>query len=226
MSAAGTISLRGSGNTSFDDFHLMSDERLVAVAKKGQRAAFDDLYKRHVERMFRVAHRITRNHEDAEDAVQDCFFNAFLHLKSFDGRSRFSTWLTRIAINGALMKLRKNHASREIPMDEPGEMNELLSEHRLAESSLNPEERCAKGEREAILRRAIANLRPGIRKAIEIHMLQGCSLEETAEVLGTSVPAVKARVFHAKAALRKASPLQFIVPSIWTNSEPSFDAAR
>ena len=79
----------------------------MAVAKKGRGTAFDELHNRHGAKMFRVVHRITRNRQDAEDAVQDCFLNAFIHLKSFDGRSRFSTWLTRIATNAALMKLRK-----------------------------------------------------------------------------------------------------------------------
>lgn len=89
----------------------------AAISKMGHSGAFDDLYKRHAEKMFRITCRITRNREDAEDAVQECFLNAFLHLKSFDGRSRFSAWLTRIAMNAALMKLRKKPPSREVPID-------------------------------------------------------------------------------------------------------------
>jgi len=175
----------------------------VAAAKNGHSGAFDDLYKRHAEKMFRVTYRITRNREDAEDAVQECFLKVFLYLKNFDGRSRFSTWLTRIAMNAALMKLRKNHASREVSIDWSVETSELFSEHQSSDVSPNPEERCSKSEREAILRDAIAKLRPRIRKALEIHKLQERSLEETADVLGTSVAAVKARVFHARAALRR-----------------------
>src|SRR5260370_171682 len=192
MSAAGAISLNWekSGNASSDDLRVVSDERLVAAAKTRHSGAFDDLYKRHAEKMFRITYRIIRNREDA---VQECFLNAFLHLKNFDGRSRFSTWLTRIAMNAALMKLRKNHASREVPIDESAETSELRSEHQLSDFSPNPEEHCTKSEREAILRDAIAKLRPKIRKAVEIHKLQECSLEETAEVLGTSVVAVKGR---------------------------------
>src|SRR5260370_5193667 len=121
MSAAGMISLnwRRGGNASSDDLCVVSDETLVAAAKNGHSGAFDDLCKRHAEKMFRISYRITRNREDAEDAVQECFLNAFLHLQDFDGRSRFSTWLTRIAMNAALMKLRRNPSSRQTPVNDP-----------------------------------------------------------------------------------------------------------
>src|SRR5260370_12644185 len=135
MSAAGAISLNWekSGNASSDDLRVVSDERLVAAAKTGHSGAFDDLYKRHAEKMFRITYRIIRNREDAEDAVQECFLNAFLHLKNFDGRSRFSTSLTRIAINSALMRLRKNHAAREGSIDHSVQTSELCSEHQLSD---------------------------------------------------------------------------------------------
>jgi len=228
MSAAGAISLDWgrSGNTSSDDLCAVSDQRLVAAAKIGRSGAFGDLYKRHAEKMFHITYRITRNREDAEDAVQECFLSAFLHLKSFDGRSRFSTWLTRIAMNAALMKLRKNHAFREVPIDETAATSELRSEQQLLDSSPNPEEHCTNSERRAILRDAIAKLRPRIRIALDIHELQECSLKKTAKVLGISVPAVKARLFHAKAALRRTPQLQFAVPPICANREPASHAAE
>jgi RNA polymerase sigma factor (sigma-70 family) len=228
MSAAGVISLnwRRDGHASSDDLCVVSDERLVAAAKIGHKGAFDDLYQRHAEKMLRITYRITRNRQDAEDAVQECFLNAFLHLKNFDGRSRFSTWLTRIAMNVALMKLRKNHASREVPIDESEETSELRSEQQLSDLSPNPEDRCAKSERDAALRDAIAKLRPSIRKALEIHTLQECSLQETATALGISVAAVKARVFHARAALRRTPQLRFVLPSIWANRKSVSHLAR
>lgn len=228
MSATGAIALnwRRGGNGSSGDLCAVSDERLVAAAKIGHKGAFDDLYKRHAKKMLRITHRITRNREDAEDAVQECFLNAFLHLKNFDEKSRFSTWLTRIAMNAALMKLRKNHASREVPIDESAETSELRSEQQLSDASPNPEERCTKREREAILRDAIAKLRPSIRKALEIYNLQECSLEETATVLGISVAAVKARVFHARATLRRTPRLRFVLPSTWANRELVSHLAR
>jgi RNA polymerase sigma factor (sigma-70 family) len=213
MSAAGAISFnwRRDGHASSGDLGIVSDERLVAAAKIGHTGAFDDLYQRHSKKMLRITYRITRNRQDAEDAVQECFLNAFLHLKNFDGRSRFFTWLTRIAMNAALMKLRKNHASREVPIGVSVETSELCSEHQVSDFSTNPEELCTKSERETALRDAIAKLRPSIRKALEIHKLQERSLEETATVLGVSVVAVKARVFHARAALRRTPRLRFVL---------------
>src|SRR5260370_9458634 len=116
MAGGGWISFnwRRDGHASTDDLCVVSDERLVAAAKIGHKGAFDDLYQRHAEKMLRITYRITRNRQDAEDAVQECFLNAFLHLKNFDGTSRFSTCLTRIAFTSALMKLRKTRNSREI----------------------------------------------------------------------------------------------------------------
>ena len=152
--------------------------------------------------MFRVTYRITRNREDAEDAVQDCFLNAFLHVRSFHHKARFSTWLTRIAINAALMKVRKNLASREVQMEEHLHATELLSEHQLPDSSLTPEECCAKNEQEAIVKNAVSKLRPRIGKVVEFR-LQEHSLGETAEILGISVGTAKTRLFHARTALRQ-----------------------
>ena len=227
MATAGLITSnkKRSGNALGDDHRVMSDERLVAAAKRGDTSAFDALCKRHTEKIFRMTHRITRNREDAEDALQECFLNAFIHLRSFDGRSRFSTWLTRIAMNAALMKLRKNHCHQEVSREEPPAIGDLRPENRLADSSPNPEERFAKAERDTILRDAIAKLRPGIRKAIDTQ-LQDCSLDETAEILGISVTAVKARLFHARAALRQLPQLHLVVPSIWTISQSSAFVVR
>ena len=182
---------------------LISDEGLVAVAKMGHRTAFDELHKRHAAMMFRVAHRITRHREDAEDAVQESFLNAYVHLKTFEEKARFSTWLTRITCNAALMKVRKNRLSREVPIEEPAEPSDFRPVDRLKDSSPNPEEICAKGEQQAILRDAIAQLRPRLRKAVELYHLRGCSFHETAKVLGISIAATKGRVFHARATLRE-----------------------
>lgn len=186
-----------------DALQLMSDEGLVAVAKMGDRTAFDELHKRHAAKMFRVAHRITRHREDAEDAVQESFLNAYVHLKNFEGRARFSTWLRRIASNAALMKVRRNRVSHEVPTVEPSERFESRPEEKLEDSSPNPEETCAKGEQESALRDAIAKLRPALREAVELYELLECSLHETANVLGISIAATKGRLFHARATLRR-----------------------
>jgi RNA polymerase sigma-70 factor (ECF subfamily) len=162
----------------------MNDDGLVAVAKMGNETAFDELHKRHAERMFRVARQITRRREDAEDAVQECFLSAYAHLKRFDGRARFSTWLTRIAINAALMKVRKNRISREMSLEDTAETVELRPDYKLTDSSPNPEEICAKRERDAVLRESIARLRPKLQKTVALYQLQECSMHETAKALG------------------------------------------
>jgi RNA polymerase sigma factor (sigma-70 family) len=215
MASSGLANSRAFSN---QDLQRLSEERLVADAKIGRPAAFDELCKRHAKKLFCVAHRVTRNREDAEDAVQDSFLSALLHLERFDGRSQFSTWLTRIAINAALMKLRKGRASREVPMEEPGESSEHWQQQ-AADSTLNPEERYAEQERARVLREAVAGLKPDIRKVVEIHRLQELSLDETAEVLGISLAAAKGRMFHARAALRRMSPLKSVFSPIWARSE-------
>jgi RNA polymerase sigma-70 factor, ECF subfamily len=189
---------------------LISDEGLVAVAKMGHRTAFDELHKRHAAKMFRVAHGITRHREEAEDAVQESFLSAYVHLRNFEERARFSTWLTRITSNAALMKVRKNRLSREVPVEDPAEPLEFRPVDKLKDSSANPEEICPKSEQQSILRDAIAKLRPTLRKAVELYQLQECSLHETAKVLGISAAATKGRVFHALATLRRRHKKYFL----------------
>jgi len=227
MATSGLISsnCKNSDNSLSDDPHTVSDERLVAVAKSGDASAFDKLCQRHAQKILHMTLRITRNREDAEDAVQECFLSAFIHLKGFDARSRFSTWLVRIAMNAALMKLRKNRACHEVPAAEPVEISELGLEHRLADPSPNPEERYAKSERAAILRDAVAELRPGIRQAVEIQLQQDCTVDQTAKNLGISLPAAKARMFHARAALRRRLQSSLVAPAIWANSGSNSYAA-
>ena len=193
-----------------DSTRFMSDEVLVAAAKMGHRTVFNELHKRHAERMLRVAQRITRHREDAEDAVQESFLSAYLHLKSFDGRARFGTWLTRIAINAALMKVRKNRRSHEVPLENPEESFNSDMKHSLETRGQNPEEICANSERNATLRDAIGKLRPLLRNAVELYQLQELSLHETAKALGISTAATKGRLFYARAALRGRKELKAI----------------
>ena len=189
---------------------FMSDDLLVAASKMGHGTAFNELHKRHAGRMLRVARRITRHREDAEDAVQESFLCAYLHIKSFDGRARFGTWLTRIAINAALMKVRKNRKSREVPLENPAKSFNSDTKRNLETRGQNPEQICAKSEREAILRDAIGKLRPSLRNAVELYQLQELSLHETAKALGISTAATKGRLFHARAALRGRKELEAI----------------
>ena len=190
------------------DLRAWSEEQLIAAAKTGRRAPFGELCERHVKKVFRVIHRITRNREDAEDALQDCLLNAFAHVKDFDERSRFATWLTRTAINAALAKLRKNHWKRELPMNEPNPPCELERHSEIQDDAPDPEETYRLRERKEILITAILGLRPRTRRVVELHQLQEHSLRETAQILGISTAAVKARMFHARVALHRMPLLQ------------------
>lgn len=183
------------------------EESLVSAAKRGHQAAFGELCERHSKRVFHTMLRITKNREDAEDALQDSLLSAFIHLGSFDGRSSFSTWLTRIAINSALMKLRKNRGNREVSMDEPTGTGDTSPRFEPIDWQPDPEARYVQGERRRIVVGAISALRTNLRQVVEIRELQEGSLRETAERLGISVAAAKARLFHAKAALRKSPKL-------------------
>ena len=181
---------------------------LVAAAKRGHRAAFGELCEFHAKRIFHTLFRITKNREDAEDALQDSFVSALIHLEDFDGRSTFSTWLTRIAINSALMKLRKNRGSREIPMDEPTGGGDALLRFEPADGHPDPEEQYVQQERQKVVAGVVRGLRPTLRNVIEIREFQEGSMKETAQKLGISLAAAKARLFHARAALRKAPRLR------------------
>ena len=192
-----------SDTSAVSDLRAWSEEQLIAAAKTGRPAPFGELCERHVKKIFRVIHRIMRNREDAEDAVQDCLLNAFTHVKDFDERSRFATWLTRIAINAALAKLRKNHWKREIPMSEPNPPGELERHSEIQDDAPDPEETYRLRERRQILNSAILGLRPRARRVVELHQLQEHSLTETAQILGISTAAVKARMFHARVALHR-----------------------
>jgi RNA polymerase sigma factor (sigma-70 family) len=194
--------------TSASNLRAWSEEQLITAAKGGRRAPFGELCERHMKQVLRVAHRIVRNREDAEDAVQDCFLNAFVHLKGFDGRSQFGTWLTRIAINTALMKLRKNRWAREIPMDELNPSPDPTGQREFRHLAPDPEESCSLRERERILKSAISALRPRARNVVELIYLQEHSIRETAQILGISTATVKARMFHARVALHRMPALQ------------------
>ena len=192
------------------DLRVWSEEQLIAAAKTGSRAPFGELYERHAERVFRVIYRIMRNREDAEDAAQECFLNAFVHLKDFDGRSQFATWLTRIAINAALMKLRKNRAAREVPIEEPNPSSEPVAQREFRHEAPDPEQSCSLRERKRMVESAISGLRPRTRNVVELIHLQEHSVRETAQILGISTGAVKSRMFHAKIALLRMPLLQSI----------------
>src|ERR1700716_2755221 len=202
-----------SGTSAVNDLRAWSEEQLIAAAKSGRRAPLGELCERHMKQVSCVTRRIMRNREDAEDAAQQCFLNAFVHLKDFDGRSQFATWLTRIAINAALMKLRKNRGAREVPMDEPNPSFESVAQREFRDDAPDPEESCSLRERRRIVKSAISALRPRARNVVELFHLQEHSIRETAQILGISTGAAKARMFHAKIALHRMPLLQSVVSS-------------
>src|SRR6266404_91728 len=187
-----------------------NDARLLAAAKSGHSVAFGELFNRYKRRIFHLAQRIMRNHEDAEDVVQEAFQLAYVHLHDFQGGARFSTWLSRIAINVALMKLRKKARKVEISIDEHSESEDMSFRDAVTDLAPNPEEHCLRQERSRILREALAELRPNARRVLELYELEGRSMKEIAERLGISIPAVKARIFHARPKMRRELDQYFI----------------
>jgi RNA polymerase sigma-70 factor, ECF subfamily len=178
-----------------------SDGALVAAAKRGDTQAFEELVLRHKQRVLAVAQRITNNREDAEDVAQESFHKAFLHLGAFQERSQFSTWLTRIAINEAYMLLRRRRGFLEVLPESPDDSVKSGSES-FVDQSPNPEESCWRRERTELLTEAINRLGPKIRRTILLRDIEERSAKETAQILGTSITAVKARVFQGRRKLR------------------------
>jgi RNA polymerase sigma-70 factor, ECF subfamily len=176
---------------------------LVVAAKRGHRQAFEVLIARHQQRILAVARGFTRIREDAEDIVQESLQKAFVHLHKFEGKSSFSTWLTRIAINEALMLLRRGRRLREVSIDDLSGNEESALPREIRDSRAGPESAFLQGERNRILSAAMNKLTPRIRKAIELRELGELSTEEAARVMGLSVQAVKTRVFHGRRKLHQ-----------------------
>jgi RNA polymerase sigma-70 factor, ECF subfamily len=179
------------------------DMTLVAAAKNENREAFEILVERHARRVFFAARRMTRTREDAEDVAQQSFQKAFIHLRQFEGKSSFSTWLTRIAINEALILLRKSRGLREVLINDLTEGEETLFALEISDSGPNPEDSYSQRERQRILFLALNELPHGMRKAIQLRELGERSTEETARIMGISAGAVKTRLFHGRRKLRE-----------------------
>jgi len=192
-----------------------AERTLVVAAKNGDEQAFEALFERHQQKVLRIVLRYTRVREDAEDIVQQSFHKAFMHLCRFEGRSSFSTWLTRIAINEALMFLRSMGAVREVSMDDAGDAEGSATSLEIPDSRQDPEASYLQRERAGVLLSALKDLRPPMRRAFELRELAEFSTKQTAEQMGLSVGAVKARLFHGRKKLRErlqrymASPRAF-----------------
>jgi RNA polymerase sigma-70 factor (ECF subfamily) len=176
---------------------------LLAAARAGDTAAFEQLVARHERRLHRVAQRITRNREDAEDAVQGSLLQAFVHLRTFRGDSQFSTWLTRIVVNQALMNLRRSRSKNEVSFGERTKTEEPFFDWEMADLGLSPEEDCARRELQQILTGVIAGLKPSFRMVFQLRYLNQLSTNATAETLNLPISTVKTRLHRARMELRR-----------------------
>jgi RNA polymerase sigma-70 factor, ECF subfamily len=177
--------------------------QLVNAAKAGNMGAFEDLVRRYDRNVFRIAQHITQNREDAEDVVQDAFLKAYQNLGQFQGQSKFYTWLVRIAVNEALMKLRKRRPERFVSLDEDVKTEEDSMPREIADWSPNPEQQYNQAELKDILGKTIQGLPAGFRTVFVLRDVEGLSTEETAEALELSIPAVKSRLLRARLQLRE-----------------------
>jgi RNA polymerase sigma-70 factor (ECF subfamily) len=181
---------------------------LVSAARVGSDAAFAELREIYSQRVYRQLLTITKNREDAEDALQDAFLRAYLALHTFEGRSSFYTWLTRIAINCAMMILRKRRIRPEISFNHPNDVEEDNVVFQFRDAGPTPEQTCVQRQLCARLLRSIRKLQPPLRKVIELQMKQSCSVREIAQTLDISEAAVKSRLLRARARLTAAGALR------------------
>ena len=176
---------------------------LVQAAKRGDDSAFEELVRRYDRNVFRIAQHITQNREDAEDVVQEAFLKAYGNLAQFQEQSKFYTWLVRIAVNEALMKLRKRKPERTVSLDEDIKTEDDSLPREIADWSPNPEQQYNQSELREILSKTIQGLPPGFRTVFVLRDVEGLSTEETAAALELSVPAVKSRLLRARLQLRE-----------------------
>jgi RNA polymerase sigma-70 factor (ECF subfamily) len=188
------------------------DATLVAAAKDGHGEALEILIQRNQRQALGIALRLTRVREDAEDILQQSLQKAFFKLHQFEGRSSFSTWLTRIVINEALMWQRRKLSASVEPLNDP-RMTDEASLLDFPDPGPSPEEICMRREREQILSAAMCELTPGVRAAIELCEFDELSARETAQAMGLSVSAIKSRLFHGRRRLGKL--LQGLMKSAW-----------
>lgn len=179
------------------------EQALVERARAGDAQAFTTLVNKYERKIFRLAKHITQNDEDAEDVLQESFLKAYSNLDTFQGQSKFYTWLVRIAVNESLMKLRKRKSDRTVSLDEPHETDEDTVTREIAVWDDDPEKKYSQEELRDILSKAVDGLKPGFRTVFVLRDIEELSTEETAEALGISVPAVKSRLLRARLQLRE-----------------------
>lgn len=175
---------------------------LVTRARSGEMSAFNELVRKYERKIYRLAKNITQNDEDAEDVLQETFLKAYEHLAGFQGNSKFYTWLVRIGVNEALMKLRKRKSDRTVPLDEPVDTGEETVVREIAVWD-DPEQKFSQDELGRILNEAVDSLKPAFRTVFVLRDIEELSTEETAQALNISIPAVKSRLLRARLQLRE-----------------------
>jgi RNA polymerase sigma-70 factor, ECF subfamily len=177
-------------------------EHLVSAAQSGSSAAFGELWEIYSPRLYRRLLSITKNREDAQDALQDAFLHAYRALPAFEGRSSFYSWLTRIAINSALMVLRKRRTRAEVSFDCPFETEEQTFEFEVEYEGPNPEQICDHHQRCARVQNSMVKLRPRLRRVLEMQLRES-SIKEIAVTLHVSEATVKSCLSRARAQLKR-----------------------
>ena len=196
--------------------HSAADIDLVRSAKRGEMAAFEELVRRHTQRVFSIACHITRSHEEAEDVSQETFLKAFLHLNAFEERAQFSTWLTRIAINAALAVARSSRVKTASAEEPEWETSSALDE--VSEWRANPEQLYSRSQLRQLLQQALETLPQAYSTVFLLRDIQGLSILETATALQLSVSAVKTRLLRARLQLRGTLSKSFIQRGLRLNT--------
>lgn len=180
----------------------VADLELVTRTRAGDRAAFDELVNRHASKVFRLARHITRNDADAEDVLQDAFYKAYSKLDQFNEEAQFYTWLVRIAVNEALMRLRKKRNSKTVSLDAEIETDDGNIRREAESLDDDPEQEFSRDQTRRMLETAIDSLEESYRTVFVLRDVEGLSTQETADMLELSVSAVKSRLLRARLQLR------------------------
>jgi len=184
--------------------HLANEPALLSAARHGNNEAFSVLVRQYQGNIYRLAFKITQNHEDAEDSLQEALLKAYCNLNSFQGGSRFYTWLVRIAMNEALMKLRKRRSDRQLPLEDVvAQSDGNPAPREIEDHRANPEAQYAEVEMQETLSEVLRSVSPRLSNAFVLRNVEDYSVKETAEKLGLSVPAVKSRLVRARGRLRQ-----------------------
>jgi RNA polymerase sigma-70 factor (ECF subfamily) len=186
-----------------NDFGVFDENALIQRARDGDDSAFTELMNRYERKILRLAKNITQNDEDAEDVLQETFLKAYTHLDNFKGDSKFYTWIVRIGVNESLMKLRKRKSDKSVSLDEQVDTGEDFVPREIAVWDDDPEQRFSQDEIRGILDGAVESLPPIFRSVFVLRDIEELSTEETADVLGISIPAVKSRLLRARLQLRE-----------------------